>query len=161
MRGMGLIGAGSGGCGQLLCGCHAPADARTGEGATPKSGGPVSREVLEDLAEAFDAVDIELPDGATPITFGSWIGGDRDGNPFVTHDVTLEVAEHRRTRFDQRPLGEALDRAGLEPADIGTLVFVTVTGLATPSIDARLCNRLGLRPAVRRGPIFEIGRAHV
>ncbi len=52
--------------------------------------GPLAR-VLEDLEEAFVAIGVTIPDGTTPITFGSWIGGDRDGNPFVTPEITLEV----------------------------------------------------------------------
>ena len=52
---------------------------------------------------------------------------------------------------------EALARAGLEPRDVDHLFFVTVTGVATPSVDARLMNRLGLRPDVRRTPIFGLG----
>jgi alkylresorcinol/alkylpyrone synthase len=51
----------------------------------------------------------------------------------------------------------ALDRAGLEPRSVDALIFVTVTGIATPSLDARLMNRLGFHPRVRRTPIFGLG----
>ena len=56
-------------------------------------------------------------------------------------------------------LRKALAAAGLEPTDVDHLFFVTTTGIATPSIDARLVNRLGLRPDVRRTPIFGLGCA--
>lgn len=51
----------------------------------------------------------------------------------------------------------ALDGAGLSPRDVDHLFFVTVTGIATPSIDARLVNRLGLREDVKRTPLFGLG----
>jgi alkylresorcinol/alkylpyrone synthase len=51
----------------------------------------------------------------------------------------------------------ALDRAGLGPRDVDHIFFVTVTGLATPSTDAQLVNRLGLRDDVKRTPIFGLG----
>lgn len=52
---------------------------------------------------------------------------------------------------------EALQKAGLDVGDVGALFFVTVTGVATPSIDARLMNRLGFPPTVKRVPIFGLG----
>jgi alkylresorcinol/alkylpyrone synthase len=52
---------------------------------------------------------------------------------------------------------DALARAGLAAAEVDALIFVTVTGVATPSIDARLMNRLGLPAAVKRMPIFGLG----
>ncbi len=52
---------------------------------------------------------------------------------------------------------DALDRAGIQPSQVGAFFFTTVTGLATPSIDARLMNRLHLPPHIKRVPIFGLG----
>ena len=52
---------------------------------------------------------------------------------------------------------DALAKSGLTVSDIDALFFVTVTGIATPSIDARLINRLGLRSDLKRIPIFGLG----
>ena len=53
----------------------------------------------------------------------------------------------------------AMAQAGLEPRDIDHLVFVSSTGIAAPSIDARLANALSLRTDFQRTPIWGLGCA--
>jgi len=55
--------------------------------------------------------------------------------------------------------GRVLDRAGLPATDIGAIVVVSTTGIATPSLDALLMERLRLPRNVQRLPIFGLGCA--
>jgi alkylresorcinol/alkylpyrone synthase len=57
----------------------------------------------------------------------------------------------------ERAVREALDLADVSVDRVDALLFVTVTGVATPSIDARLINRMGLPSRVKRMPIFGLG----
>jgi alkylresorcinol/alkylpyrone synthase len=52
---------------------------------------------------------------------------------------------------------DALEKAGLGTGDVDAIFFVSVTGIATPSIEARLINRLGLSTRIKRVPIFGLG----
>src|SRR3984893_12954966 len=51
----------------------------------------------------------------------------------------------------------ALDRAGMERDELDALFVVSITGVASPSLDARLINRMRLRPDIKRTPIFGVG----
>jgi len=55
--------------------------------------------------------------------------------------------------------GKALANAGLAAADIDTVVTVCSTGIATPSLDARVARRIGFRSDVARVPVFGLGCA--
>lgn len=69
------------------------------------------------------------------------------------NDAWIEVAQE----VGGRAVLDGLRAAGLGVGDVDALFFVTVTGVATPSIDARLINRLGLPSRVKRMPIFGLG----
>lgn len=54
--------------------------------------------VWDDLEYLAGRHQLDFPVSTTPIRFGSWVGGDRDGNPFVTSSVTDEVLALQRQR---------------------------------------------------------------
>jgi alkylresorcinol/alkylpyrone synthase len=83
--------------------------------------------------------------------------------PLPDYDGLRETAYANDRYIDEaNDLGEqalraALDAAGLAGRDVDLLIVTSVTGVTVPSLDARLIPRLGLRPDVKRLPIFGLG----
>jgi alkylresorcinol/alkylpyrone synthase len=69
------------------------------------------------------------------------------------NNVWIEVG----LELGEKALCHALVGAGVEPRDLGAIFVTSVTGIAAPSLDARLINRMGLSPNIKRIPIFGLG----
>ncbi|RDV24054.1 phosphoenolpyruvate carboxylase [Alteromonas aestuariivivens] len=87
---------------------------------------------------------VSLPLDAAPIHFSSWMGGDRDGNPFVTHKVTEQVLLLARKRAAKL---FALD---LEQLQVELSMFDCNAALRDAVGDANEPYRAILRPLLRR-----------
>ncbi|HLK18261.1 MAG TPA: 3-oxoacyl-[acyl-carrier-protein] synthase III C-terminal domain-containing protein [Bryobacteraceae bacterium] len=61
------------------------------------------------------------------------------------------------TELGEKALCGALSRAGFATSDLGAIFFVSITGISSPSIDARLINKMGLPVNIKRVPIFGLG----
>jgi alkylresorcinol/alkylpyrone synthase len=69
------------------------------------------------------------------------------------NDIWIEVAQE----LGEQALCRALHHAGLDKQALGALIFASVTGISSPSIDALLINRMKLSANIRRVPIFGLG----
>lgn len=70
-----------------------------------------------------------------------------------TNDAWIDAA----LELGQKAITIALDRVGLDASDISAIFFTSVTGIASPTIDARLINRMPFPTNVKRTPIFGLG----
>ena len=69
------------------------------------------------------------------------------------NDLWIEVA----LDLGKQAICRALTDVGVEARNLGAFFFTSVTGIASPSIDALLVNRMGLSPHIRRVPMFGLG----
>lgn len=69
------------------------------------------------------------------------------------NNAWIEVAEH----LGAEAIEALLAQTGVGRERIAALYFVSITGVASPSIDARLVNRMGLPQGIKRNPIFGLG----
>ena len=76
--------------------------------------------------------------------------------PHSWEERTASFQKHALALFEQLTQ-ETTAAAGIDPSAIDMIVTNTVTGLAVPSLDARLINRLGLSPTIERLPMFGLG----
>jgi alkylresorcinol/alkylpyrone synthase len=70
-----------------------------------------------------------------------------------TNDAWITAA----VDLGQMAICRSLDRIGLTPNDISAIFFASVTGISSPTVDARLINRLSFPVNVKRTPIFGLG----
>lgn len=104
----------------------------------------------ERLARVFETSGVVERRAAMPL---DWYLTER---PFEERTVAfLDVA----TNLFCDAARKALDAAGLAAHDIDTVVTVSSTGIATPSLEARAADRLGFRPDLQRIPVFGLGCA--
>jgi alkylresorcinol/alkylpyrone synthase len=105
---------------------------------------------IERLMPIFDNVHVENRHFCVPV---EWFGENHtfpEKNAlYVEHALNLSEKAARR----------ALDRARVEPKEVGAIFFISTTGLSTPSLDAKLIFRLGLSEHTRRVPIWGLGCA--
>lgn len=106
---------------------------------------PAERSLLERL---HTAAEVKTRHSVLPLAEGGTLVGAQAVNDRYIHEAIM---------LGERALRTALDAAGVAAAGVDLLIVTSVTGVAVPSLDARLIPLLGMRRDVRRLPIFGLG----
>jgi alkylresorcinol/alkylpyrone synthase len=108
------------------------------------------RALFDRLSGVFDNAGIDKRHLVAPVEWYEQGHGWAERNA-----VYLRAAE----QLFQDAAGAAIAKAGLEARDIDGVVTVSTTGIATPSLEARVAPKLGLRDDIARVPLFGLGCA--
>jgi alkylresorcinol/alkylpyrone synthase len=103
---------------------------------------------LDRLERIYRNVTVDGRYTALPIEAYLDLSGFRASN-----DAWIEVA----LKLGEETLLTLLEQARLDPKEVSQLTFTTVTGIAVPSIEARLMNRIAFSPHLKRVPLFGLG----
>lgn len=104
--------------------------------------------VVSRLLPVFANTGIERRYSCVPVDWYYDLHGWHERN-----EIYLDHAQ----RLLEEAARNALERAGRSVEDVDTIVVVSTTGIATPSLDALLMNRMPFKRTVRRLPIFGLG----
>ena len=109
-----------------------------------------SYEEIERMINVFDNSSITRRHISVPV---DWLGKE--------HTFSERNAVYREIAFklSAKALNACLEKAGAEPWEINNIIFVTSTGVSTPTIDAMLFNELKLDKHVKRTPLWGLGCA--
>ena len=105
---------------------------------------------IDRLLPVFDNGCIETRHLSQPLEWYAKVRTFAEANE-VYQTVALDLAAQASL--------QAIEKAGIEPGEIGAVVFVSSTGIATPTLDAKLIQRLGLSLQAARVPVWGLGCA--
>ena len=129
-----------------LAGLEPPGAAGSGPGDVGDAAARAARNQRTLLARLHANAGIDTRHTVFPLAAYGALGA-------ASNDRYIEEA----TALGERALRGALAESGLAADDLDLLIVTSVTGVAVPSIDARLMPRLGLRADLKRLPVFGLG----
>jgi alkylresorcinol/alkylpyrone synthase len=105
---------------------------------------------IDRLMPVFDHAEIEKRHFCVPLEwFGEAHGLQKKNDLYIENACAL----------GREAILRCLEPVGLTPENIDHFYFISTTGMATPSIDARLIYQVGMNPHVKRTPIWGLGCA--
>ena len=105
---------------------------------------------IERILESFDNTLIETRNIAVPVSYFKSIKTFKEKN-----DQFIELA----LKYSIEAIEKCLNNSDFKTSDVTDIVFITSTGISTPSIDALIINKMKLNPLINRTPVWGLGCA--
>jgi len=105
---------------------------------------------VDRLIDIFDNTDIHYRNFSLPLDYFASLTSFEARN----YEYVKTAVEH-----SIKAIEDCITRAGIKREDITDIIFISSTGLATPSIDALIINKMRLNQDINRTPVFGLGCA--